>query len=247
MSLGHGASIVRDGLVLHLDAANKKSYPGSGTTWYDLSGNSKNATLTNGPTYSTTNNGSFVFDGIDDYVQVNYPELALSIPSMTVETWFKTTTTSQVSMFGSYNNLSPSPIIFTINLNRGFGGRDVASAGYTGLYIRDTANRYLTGYTGAPIYDGTWHSFTWRIINSAANSHEVYVDGSLVSLVNTDTTSPSTFVNFEYPVGINSFHGRGIFNAGPASTHGATLIYNRALSVAEIKQNFEALRGRYGI
>ena len=57
MSLIHNANVVRDGLVLYLDAANPKSYPGSGTTWYDLSGNSKNGALTNGPTYNLLNNG----------------------------------------------------------------------------------------------------------------------------------------------------------------------------------------------
>ena len=68
MSLGHGATIVRDGLVLYLDAANEKSYPGSGTTWYDLSGNGNDVTLINNPTYSTNNNGSFIFDGVDEYL-----------------------------------------------------------------------------------------------------------------------------------------------------------------------------------
>jgi hypothetical protein len=63
MSLGHGASIVRDGLVLYLDATNPKSYPGSGTTWKDLSGNGNNGTLVNGVGYTDANKGSLVFDG----------------------------------------------------------------------------------------------------------------------------------------------------------------------------------------
>jgi hypothetical protein len=69
MSCFAGPEINESGLVLYLDAANPKSYPGSGTSWTDLTGNSNTGTLTNGPTYSSVNGGSIVFDGVDDYVQ----------------------------------------------------------------------------------------------------------------------------------------------------------------------------------
>jgi hypothetical protein len=62
--------LVRNGLVLALDAGRTLSYPGSGTTWTDLSGNGNTGTLTNGPTYSSANGGSLVFDGVDDYVNL---------------------------------------------------------------------------------------------------------------------------------------------------------------------------------
>ena len=68
MGLAHSPSLVMNGLVLALDAANPKSYPGSGTTWTDLSGRGNTGTLTNGPTYSSANGGSLVFDGTNDYV-----------------------------------------------------------------------------------------------------------------------------------------------------------------------------------
>ena len=68
MALAHSPRIVTDGLVLALDAGNAKSYPGSGTAWTDLSGNSNNGTLTNGSTYSSVDGGAIVFDGSDDYV-----------------------------------------------------------------------------------------------------------------------------------------------------------------------------------
>jgi hypothetical protein len=67
-----GPNIVTDGLVLHLDAANTKSYPGSGTTWFDKSGRGNNGTLTNGPTFSSGNGGSIVFDGTNDYALFSY-------------------------------------------------------------------------------------------------------------------------------------------------------------------------------
>ena len=70
MAISYNPRIVTDGLVLALDAGNPKSYPGSGTTWTDLSGNGNNGTLTNGPTYSSANGGSIVFDGVDDYAEI---------------------------------------------------------------------------------------------------------------------------------------------------------------------------------
>ena len=70
MGLSHSPKIVTNGLVLALDAANNKSYPGSGTTWSDLSNTGKNLTLTNGPTFSAANLGSIVFDGTNDYIDV---------------------------------------------------------------------------------------------------------------------------------------------------------------------------------
>jgi len=71
MALNYSPRIVRDGLVLALDAADKNSYPGSGTTWYDLSGNGNHATLYNGPTFSTSNIGCFTFDKSNDYADVS--------------------------------------------------------------------------------------------------------------------------------------------------------------------------------
>ena len=68
MSTLQSGHIITDGLVIALDAANTKSYPGSGTTWSDLSGNSNNGTLTNGPTFNSGNGGSIVFDGTNDYI-----------------------------------------------------------------------------------------------------------------------------------------------------------------------------------
>jgi hypothetical protein len=73
MGLGHSPSIVRDGLVLYLDAANPKSYPGSGTTWFDLMG-SNNGTFINGATHNSNNLGGVLLDGVDDYVSLSNPQ-----------------------------------------------------------------------------------------------------------------------------------------------------------------------------
>ena len=67
MSVSNNPSIISNGLILALDAADKNSYPGSGTAWTDLSGNGNNGTLINGPTFNTGSLGNIVFDGVDDY------------------------------------------------------------------------------------------------------------------------------------------------------------------------------------
>ena len=68
MAFNRGPKIVTQGLVLALDAASNNSYPGSGTTWKDLSGNNNTGTLVNGPTFSSANGGTFILDGSNDYI-----------------------------------------------------------------------------------------------------------------------------------------------------------------------------------
>jgi hypothetical protein len=90
MGVYAGPEINESGLVLCLDAGNTKSYPGSGTTWTDLSGNGNTGTLVNGPTYSSANGGSIVFDGSNDYIQTNFNySLTSSNTEFTCAAWYK--------------------------------------------------------------------------------------------------------------------------------------------------------------
>lgn len=79
MALSHSPSIITSGLTSCVDAGNPRSYPGTGTTWIDASGNGNNSTLVNGPTYTSGTNGYFSFDGIDDYTTITIPSTAGSI------------------------------------------------------------------------------------------------------------------------------------------------------------------------
>jgi hypothetical protein len=97
-----GPNIVKNGLVLWLDAANTKSYPGSGTNWADLSGRGNNATLVNGTTFNSQNGGSIVFDGFDDYVQL--PNGILSgTGDFTIIQWVQSPGLSVGTTFGNYS------------------------------------------------------------------------------------------------------------------------------------------------
>lgn len=103
MGFHRGPNIVRDGLVLALDAASPRSYPGTGTTWYDLSGNGNNGTLTNGPTFNSDNGGSIVFDRSNDYVTL--PNGILTGASdFTIIQWVQSSGEGTGTTFANYNS-----------------------------------------------------------------------------------------------------------------------------------------------
>jgi hypothetical protein len=99
MACNYQGKIVTNGLVLCLDAADKKSYPGTGTTWFDRSGNGNHGTLVGGPTYNSSNGGSIVVDGIDDYIS-SLTLSALSITDITIQVWiYPTSIASYTTIF----------------------------------------------------------------------------------------------------------------------------------------------------
>ena len=86
--ISYYGNIVKEGLVLDLDAAKLDSYPRSGSTWRDISGFGNNATLTNGPTFNNDNRGAILFDGADDIVNVTNSLLFGNTTNLTVSIWF---------------------------------------------------------------------------------------------------------------------------------------------------------------
>ena len=141
MALSHSPSLVMSGLVLCLDAGNPKSYPGSGTTWTDLSGNGNNGTLVNGVGYNSGNGGSLVFDGVDDYVNSFN---ASSLTNMTLEIWIYDTRSSGQRDILSYNGNSGS---YTFN------GSTFRTDG------NGAAGRIFTGVGNPPV--NTWYRFCY--------------------------------------------------------------------------------------
>lgn len=223
MSLGHGASIVRNGLVLHLDAANLKSYTGSGTIWNDLSGLGNNATLVNGPSYS---NNSITFDGSNDYADCPVSQIT-SKSVITVEGFIKWNSGTGGMFFGfttydvwttngtlGYNNGASNVI--------GISAAQVASLGLIGAYKH--------------------YAFT---MNSSGllSLNKIHINGvqqSMSAVVADDGNIPG----FNQNLRLASWNNNG-FNGNMIYSN--LRVYSRALSDVEIKQNFEALRGRYGI
>tara|TARA_R110000772_G_scaffold268142_1_gene394257 strand:+ start:1405 stop:2070 length:666 start_codon:yes stop_codon:yes gene_type:complete len=221
MSLGHGASIVRDGLVLHLDAANRKSYPGSGTNWNDLSGVGNNGTLVNGVGYSASNNGIMTLDGVNDYVSSNYMPPNGTNPR-TISVWFNPTTSQSKNLLG-YGSGASKQMWDILLLNDNTVGVHLYGSG---------------AEAPAPYQVGIWQNIVFTYTYPSITSFMNGVQYNTYSDVGINTgVSNSLRISIGVYSQYNNYSGL-ISNVS---------IYNRALTATEIQQNFEATRGRYGI
>jgi hypothetical protein len=218
MSLGHGASIVRSGLVLSLDAANVKSYPGSGTTWSDLSGRGNNGTLTNGPTYNSTNGGSIVFDGTNDHASLT-TAITAEAPSFSGFAWIYRADSTTTDVILGDNTGKYAGLLLTTDGRLSL----LTQAGGT-FQIQSAASL---------ISNATWY----QIGVTRGATDILYINGQQVGSGTITQGRTFTFNVIGQSSSSDYFIGR----------IAATNIYNRALTQAEVIQNFNALRGRYGI
>jgi hypothetical protein len=224
---GGQGNIVTSGLVLNLDAANPRSYlpPYNGTTWFNLASSSTNGTLTNGPTYNTSNGGSIVFDGVDDYVSCGN-NATVQINQGTISTWVRTS--SPGSGFRG---------IITKQNNYGLFTND-------GVLVTYDWGNNQTRSTGTNIADNNWKnvamSFTTNT-GTPSNNAVIYLNGSAV------LTTTIKILNNDVEVQLAR---GGLFGGSTQLLNGRiaqTQIYNRALSASEVNQNFQGTRARFGI
>jgi hypothetical protein len=213
--------IVTNGLVLNLDAAKTDSYPGTGTTWRDLSGNSNNGTLTNGPTFSGIGKqASIVFDGVNDYIKLG-TDISLT-GEFTMTCFFKKNTNSDRSFLGRESGVSiGTKIIFLGNNNFFFRMTE------SGL-----STSFSIGYETS--MNGNWHFVA--AVRTSTNLCRASLDGN--SFVDGDERSGTFTFN---SVGKN---GAGQYWDGNIAM---TQIYNRALSATEVLQNYNATKGRFNL
>jgi len=220
MGIDYNSIIVTDGLLLYLDAANTRSYSGSGITVYDLSGLGNTSILINGPTYDSSNLGSIVLDGTNDYINVNSLANILPYTAYTKIAYFYVTNSSTSNNIIS-GGFSGAHAFWLQGVNRLY-------AGHNGAWSTVTGNTLLsnnTWYFGACTYS---NSTGWKLY---LNGRE---DGT--SANTTTFTGNQEIVIGAYASG-NNFTGR-ISNVQ---------IYNRALSATEILQNYNATKRRYGL
>jgi len=217
MALSRGPKIITDGLILCLDAADKKSYSGSGTTWYDRSGNDYDGTLINDPTFSDANGGCLVFDGVDDYVNAPLTKSA----SCTFSFWAKTTT------------IVTTPMLF--NAGASGGGPDLYFA--HGKISWNTWNGASNSFASTPasVTDGNYHHYV--VVNDSASNAKLYYDGVLLGTA----TYVDASANTNLTIGGNT--ASYIWDGNIAST----TIYNRAVTASAVLQNFNALKSRFGL
>jgi hypothetical protein len=219
MGIAGGPNMIEDGLVLALDASDKNSYPGSGTTWFDLSGNNNNTTLYNSPTYTNNNIHTFNFDETDDYAKVNNTGI------------LSTTSYTKIASF--------RPESSTANIISG------GSDGQHAFWMGATSNTLNSGHNGAwttvSYSPGDMLNKWWigAVTFSTTSGWVLYLNGEQVatSLSTVTFTGGNTVRIGAYTDASNLFDG-DIANV---------FIYNRVLSSQEILQNYNAQKSRFNL
>lgn len=227
MGLVHSPSVVTNGLIFCVDAANPKSYSGSGTSWNDISGYSRHATLMNSPTYLTSNGGNFSLDGTDDYVNIGHFFFPLN--AFTFDLWFKP-------------SLNDTLKIFWMGEMQIFFGT-VAKTIYRRWYNNDTtAIAFQESFT--PNYDSLWTNVCWTI---GWYTDIVYINGVQVGPNRNSTIANPTITGYNAQTNSATYIGRDEEAIYKPFSVASSKMYNRALSAAEITQNFNATRSRFGV
>jgi hypothetical protein len=237
MSYNNGPKIITDGLVLYLDAANSKSYSGTGTTWTDLSGNNYNGTINSGVVYSSANQGSFVFDGTSNSsVPIGAASRYLS-QNFTLEAWLKSPGLGSGMNLGGIFGISYGLVLY------------IAGNGSLSFYNYNTDSGYpgdwdvAVNTNAVNLFDNNWHHI---VATRNISNYALYIDS-----VQRSTGSVS------YP----SWSGTNIWSGMTAQigdnpndvyyklkgSVGLAKIYNRALYSAEVIGNYNATKGRFGL
>jgi hypothetical protein len=230
MGSHYNPRVVTNGLVLHLDAANIRSYPGSGTAWTDLSGQGNNGTLTNGPTFDANNAGSIVFDGTNDYV-LGSTFTGLGSSNRAVDVWFRI-----ISLSPSGNRR-----VFCLASDNTSADTPALTIGYS------TSLSSMSVGFGGPPYDGyiaglSFSLSTWINISATVTGNSItgYINGwSIGCATNSGTVGPNPILSIARYSDFRSQSG----NVNVSNFK----LYSRSLTAAEIRQNFNATRGRFGI
>ena len=235
MGIFRGPNIVTSGLALYLDSANTKSYPGTGTTIQDLSGKVNTGTLVNGVGFNASNNGSLVFDGVNDYV------ITPSYSSITSVN----TPHSMISWIYSTSNVGASGI-----LNIGEWDDDNYASGIILLngvfyWSWNGAPDWIVpeGYnisSGYAIDLNTWYHLS---ISRSSTAINLYVNGILVK--SESNGEAGDILPGPIMIGISSQGGvlQGYFPGRIATAQ----LFERELTAVEILQNYNATKGRFGL
>jgi hypothetical protein len=228
--------IVTASLDLYLDASETGSYPGTGTTWYDISGNGNDATIYQGATFNTGSGGYFFFDDVNDYVSTNGNIGISGDASVTLSLWLRTTVSgvawNNALTFGNPYVARAGMAIF---VSPAAGGAGSIGAGFFMGVIAPTAAGVLSNQT--------WHHVTFTKEAGAINSSttKIYVDGVSKTL---NFAAASGTPNFtDTPV----YLGKDTANQMFGGDIGSGFVYTKALSAAEVLQNFNATRSRFGV
>ena len=221
MGTSYAPNIVKDGLVFSVDAANPRSYPRSGTTVNSLI-STNSGSLENGVSFNSGNSGFFQFDGGDDYIDTNFLP-PTSDNSRTISLWFKIGSATFKNLFGYGAQASRQAFDICTHPTNPSSGYNV------GMHLYGTGVLASTTFT-----PNVWKNYT---ITYDGTTLKGYGDG-VAANTSTDTVNTST--------AMNCLIAKGAYNLTPYSGDmSSILIYNRALSAPEIKQNYNAMKARF--
>jgi hypothetical protein len=226
MGIAYNTSIVTNGLVWYLDAANPRCYSGSGLTSNDLIGGI-GGSLAGGVGFSSANYGTFTFDGSNDYITIADNSLLNTFTNMTLEVVVKYTTTNNQIFAQKWNYVSGSQG-YTIEIF----SSTIAAACYAG-----------GSYPNVPVSSYPINNVYHIILTLSGSTQTLYING--ISVASTSGGSIPSLSGTDLRIGgrsggnsPNSYLGGNVY---------LTKFYNRALSAAEIKTNYNAAKGRYGL
>jgi hypothetical protein len=242
-------SIVQSGLVLNLDASFKSSYLGTGSTWTDISYNGNNGTLTNGVGYSSANGGVMTFDGVNDYVQMSNA-LTLGTNQFTIEFWINnkynyTSGNFKNTILSNYLDYNSSWNTYLyIGIYYGTSGGDFGSFNSNGdIYLINSVGNFIMNPSNTGKINITNNQWTHVCFVRNGNDVSTYKNGVKLATINNVSTANNNYS------GSRSFRiGGGVSSA---QNHFGDLsnnrIYNTALTDAEVLQNFNASKSRFGL
>jgi hypothetical protein len=218
MALGHAPSIITSGLVFYIDAANPRCYPGSGTDLIDtISGIT--ASLVGGVGFNTSNYGTFTFDGSNDYINFGNSN-SVRLLNGTISAWVKTSNSG-----GGFRGIMAKQFAWGIFYS-------------DGVLVAYDWGASATRSTGVNIADGNWKNVVMTFQSAVSNGTRIYINGSL------SLTTTITWVN-----DTQNLNGGGEASAGQYAICSGSVfsLYNRPLLAAEVLQNYNAARKRYGL
>ena len=227
-NFGSSGPIITSGLVLFLDAGNTASYPGTGTTWTDLSGAGNNGTLTNGPTYTSSNGGAIVFDGINDFVNSGS---SISLPgNISVFAWVYATSfnTDWNLIVTKWFTATGEAQDFHWALKSSTSGANPKQNLYT------TSNSDIYGNSTFSL--NTWYNIGFTLVKGGTLT---FYKNGVADGTSNSVSRTSQISNLQ--IGEN----RAYVAAGLKGRIPQVSIYNRALTAAEVLENYNALRPRF--
>jgi hypothetical protein len=224
-------NVISSGLRIYVDASNPASYSGSGSTWYDLSGNGYNGTLSGSTAYNSANGGFIALQSNTGYIDFGLGSQGSSTSAYTFGAWFKPTTVSSTTVFMARGNDATGGYPSGWNLGMAVTTTDFRVAVVTSV---PSIAQVST------IYNTTANTSTWYnvvAVWSAGSSLKLYVNGVLRATTNTSNT-----VLRNSGSGWNSTDSATKYN----SNLGSMIVYNTALSDAQVLQNFNSTKTRFG-